>query len=162
MGHTTTLASSIDEAESQLQRLTKLVDKIRVDRMRSRSDQNRISTNSHNSASDDAKQATSPLVVVIRGSDSDRFVLLPGIGLLKELRIPYGVSINSACRTLEKMVQFAKVLASKGTRVIIATAGGAAHLPGMVAANAGRWGTCQGKFARWHGQPTKHSSDACM
>ena len=85
MGHITTLASSIDEAESQLQRLTKIVDKIRVDRMRSRSDQNQISTNSQNSASDDAKQATSPLVIVTIGSDSDRFVLPPGIGLLKEL-----------------------------------------------------------------------------
>ncbi|KAK3174891.1 hypothetical protein OEA41_002137 [Lepraria neglecta] len=134
MGHINILASFIDEAERHLQRLTKLVDKIRVDRMRSRSDQNQISTNSQNSASDDAKQATSPLVAVTIGSDSDRFVLAPGIGLLKELRIPYSVSINSAYRTLEKMVQFAKVLASKGIRVIIATGGGAAHLPGMVAA----------------------------
>ena len=62
-------------------------------------------------------------------------MLAPGIGLSKELRIPYRVSINSAYRTSEKMVQFAKVSASKGIRVIIAAAGGAAHLPGTVAAN---------------------------
>jgi phosphoribosylaminoimidazole carboxylase len=69
------------------------------------------------------------------GLDSDRFVLAPGIGLLEELNIPYSVSINSAHRTPKRMVQFAEASASKGIKVIIAAAGGAAHLPGMIVAN---------------------------
>lgn len=68
------------------------------------------------------------------GSDSDRFVLKPAVDLLKQLNIPHSVTITSAHRTPERMVRFAQEAAPKGIKVIIAAAGGAAHLPGMIAA----------------------------
>ncbi|MCJ1404126.1 phosphoribosylaminoimidazole carboxylase ade2 [Xylographa trunciseda] len=75
-----------------------------------------------------------PLVAITMGSDSDRFVLKPAVELLKQLDIPHTVTITSAHRTPERMVKFAQEAASKGIKVIIAAAGGAAHLPGMIAA----------------------------
>jgi len=69
------------------------------------------------------------------GSDSDLPVLKPGIALLKELGIPYLVTITSAHRTPERMTEFARTAANKGIKVIIGAAGGAAHLPGMLAAS---------------------------
>ena len=61
-------------------------------------------------------------------------MLAPGIALLTELGIPKVVTITSAHRTPDRMTQFAKGAADKGIKVIIAAAGGAAHLPGIVAA----------------------------
>ena len=81
-----------------------------------------------------SKSTTIPLVAITMGSDSDRFVLKPAVELLKQLDIPYTVTITSAHRTPERMVKFAQGAASKGIKVIIAAAGGAAHLPGMIAA----------------------------
>ncbi|MCJ1384774.1 phosphoribosylaminoimidazole carboxylase ade2 [Xylographa soralifera] len=75
-----------------------------------------------------------PLVAITMGSDSDRFVLKPAVELLKQLDIPHTVTITSAHRTPDRMVKFAQDAASKGIKVIIAAAGGAAHLPGMIAA----------------------------
>lgn len=135
MGHITVLASSMHEAHSRLQPLINLVDQTRVARKQGLSDRVQTSANSHNTALVEATSAASPIVAVTMGSDSDRSVLSPGIGLLKELKIPFSVTITSAHRTPDRMFQFAKVSASQGIRVIIAAAGGAAHLPGMVAAN---------------------------
>jgi phosphoribosylaminoimidazole carboxylase len=67
------------------------------------------------------------------GSDSDLPVLKPGIALLRDLGIPTSVTITSAHRTPARMFTFAKEAAEKGYKVIIAAAGGAAHLPGMIA-----------------------------
>jgi phosphoribosylaminoimidazole carboxylase len=74
-----------------------------------------------------------PLVSVIMGSDSDLPVMLPATAILTAFNIPYELSIVSAHRTPARMVQFARTAESRGVRVVIAGAGGAAHLPGMVA-----------------------------
>ncbi|SEN97127.1 5-(carboxyamino)imidazole ribonucleotide mutase [bacterium A37T11] len=75
-----------------------------------------------------------PLVGIIMGSKSDLPVLQEAALVLKQLEIPFEVSIVSAHRTPDRMFGYAKNAASKGLKVIIAGAGGAAHLPGMVAA----------------------------
>ncbi|TFK28596.1 phosphoribosylaminoimidazole carboxylase [Coprinopsis marcescibilis] len=75
-----------------------------------------------------------PLVGIIMGSDSDLPVMLAGARILDQFGIPYELSIVSAHRTPDRMVRYAKEAATRGLRVIIAGAGGAAHLPGMVAA----------------------------
>ena len=135
MGHITVFASSMHEAQSRVQPLINLVDQTRVARKQGLSDRIQASANSHNTTLIEATSAVSPIVAVTMGSDSDRSVLSPGIGLLKELKIPFSVTITSAHKTPERMFQFAKVSATQGIKVIIAAAGGAAHLPGMVAAN---------------------------
>lgn len=76
---------------------------------------------------------TAPLVGVIMGSDSDWSVMSDAAQSLREFDIPFEVEVVSAHRTPEKMVRYAQDAAARGLRVIIAGAGGAAHLPGMVA-----------------------------
>src|SRR5437773_11368516 len=73
-------------------------------------------------------------VAVIMGSKSDLKYLQPAVDLLTELRIPHEVRIVSAHRTPDWMFEYASTAESRGIEVIIAAAGGAAHLPGMVAA----------------------------
>jgi phosphoribosylaminoimidazole carboxylase len=75
-----------------------------------------------------------PLVSVIMGSDSDLEKVKPGLEILEKFRIPFEVDIVSAHRTPERMLNWAKNAHNRGIKVIIAAAGGAAHLPGMVAA----------------------------
>ena len=75
------------------------------------------------------------LVSVIMGSRSDSDYLAPAIEILKEFHVAHEVQVVSAHRTPEWMTTFARQAASRGIQVIIAGAGGAAHLPGMVAAN---------------------------
>jgi len=72
-------------------------------------------------------------VAIVMGSDSDLPVMQQAIDVLKELNIPTEVDIVSAHRTPEKLVDFSNNAHKKGISVIIAGAGGAAHLPGMVA-----------------------------
>jgi len=71
---------------------------------------------------------------IIMGSDSDLPVMQEAAKILDQFEIPYELSIISAHRTPEKMYDYAKSARSRGIQVIIAGAGGAAHLPGMVAA----------------------------
>ena len=78
--------------------------------------------------------APAPLVGVIMGSRSDLEILAPGIELLAELKVPHEVRVVSAHRTPDLMFEYAASAESRGLRAIIAAAGGAAHLPGMVAA----------------------------
>jgi 5-(carboxyamino)imidazole ribonucleotide mutase len=73
------------------------------------------------------------LVSIIMGSDSDLPIMQQAADFLTQLNIPFELSIVSAHRTPERMFQFAKEAHTRGIRVIIAGAGGAAHLPGMVA-----------------------------
>ena len=80
-----------------------------------------------------AKAELSPLVAVVMGSDSDLETLKPAIEILEEFGVTVEVRILSAHRTPMEMVQFGKEAQSKGIKVIIAGAGGAAHLPGMTA-----------------------------
>jgi 5-(carboxyamino)imidazole ribonucleotide mutase len=75
----------------------------------------------------------SPLVGVIMGSDSDLDVMRPAVDVLAEFGVSYEVRVVSAHRTPGVMVEYATTAASRGLRVIIAGAGGAAHLPGMTA-----------------------------
>ena len=75
-----------------------------------------------------------PLVGIIMGSRSDLDTLSPAIELLTELDVPHEVRIVSAHRTPDWMFEYASTAESRGLEVIIAAAGGAAHLPGMVAA----------------------------
>lgn len=75
-----------------------------------------------------------PLVGIIMGSQSDLPTMHAAVDIMKKFGIPYEVDIVSAHRTPDKLVDYARNAASRGLRVIIAGAGGAAHLPGMVAA----------------------------
>ncbi len=74
-----------------------------------------------------------PLVGVIMGSDSDWPVMQAAGDALTEFDVPFEVGVYSAHRTPQRMLDYARGAADRGVRVIIAGAGGAAHLPGMVA-----------------------------
>lgn len=73
------------------------------------------------------------MVGIIMGSKSDLGVMQAAADVLSELKVPYEITIVSAHRTPERMFDYAKNAVNKGLKVIIAGAGGAAHLPGMVA-----------------------------
>lgn len=73
-------------------------------------------------------------VAIIMGSDSDLPVMQAAAEILDELQVSYELTVVSAHRTPDRMYDYAKTAADKGIEVIIAGAGGAAHLPGMVAA----------------------------
>jgi len=77
---------------------------------------------------------TQPLVGIIMGSDSDLPTMKEAIAVCSEFDVACEVAIVSAHRTPERMVDYAKSAHQRGLKVIIAGAGGAAHLPGMVAA----------------------------
>jgi 5-(carboxyamino)imidazole ribonucleotide mutase len=77
---------------------------------------------------------TQPLVGIVMGSDSDWPVMEPAAAALTEFGIPYEAHVLSAHRTPHRMLDYAGTAAGRGLRVIVAGAGGAAHLPGMVAA----------------------------
>ncbi|MEL7043948.1 MAG: 5-(carboxyamino)imidazole ribonucleotide mutase [Pseudomonadota bacterium] len=72
-------------------------------------------------------------VGIIMGSDSDLSVMRAAAEILRELDVPWEMEIVSAHRTPDKLYDYARSAESRGLRVIIAGAGGAAHLPGMVA-----------------------------
>ncbi len=74
-----------------------------------------------------------PLVSIVMGSDSDLPVMNAAAEILALFKISFELDIVSAHRTPEKMVEFAKNAHARGIKVIIAAAGGAAHLPGMIA-----------------------------
>jgi 5-(carboxyamino)imidazole ribonucleotide mutase len=75
-----------------------------------------------------------PLVGVIMGSRSDWPTLSKAAEILAELGVPYETRVVSAHRTPDRLVEYARTARDRGLRIIIAGAGGAAHLPGMVAA----------------------------
>jgi 5-(carboxyamino)imidazole ribonucleotide mutase len=74
-----------------------------------------------------------PLVAVLMGSDSDWTVMADAAAVLTRFDVPHEVEVISAHRTPEKMIAYGKAAAGRGIRVIIAGAGGAAHLAGMLA-----------------------------
>ena len=78
---------------------------------------------------------TKAKIGIIMGSRSDLGIMEEAAVILKELEIEYELTIVSAHRTPERMFDYAKTAADRGLKVIIAGAGGAAHLPGMVASN---------------------------
>jgi 5-(carboxyamino)imidazole ribonucleotide mutase len=77
---------------------------------------------------------TSPKVGIIMGSQSDWATMKHAADILDELGVPYETQIVSAHRTPDRLFEYAETAASRGLHVIIAGAGGAAHLPGMTAA----------------------------
>jgi 5-(carboxyamino)imidazole ribonucleotide mutase len=77
---------------------------------------------------------TSPLVGVVMGSNSDWEVMQHAVSLLKEFDIPLEARVVSAHRMPDEMFRYAEEAGPRGLRAIIAGAGGAAHLPGMLAA----------------------------
>ena len=80
-----------------------------------------------------AEDTERPIVGVIMGSDSDLPVMQAAADALQEFDVPHEIRIISAHRTPEEMIAYGKESAGRGLKVIIAGAGGAAHLPGMVA-----------------------------
>lgn len=74
-----------------------------------------------------------PKVAIIMGSKSDLTVMQDAADVLKELGVDYEITVVSAHRTPDRMFSYARAAADRGLKVIIAGAGGAAHLPGMVA-----------------------------
>jgi 5-(carboxyamino)imidazole ribonucleotide mutase len=83
---------------------------------------------------DQIGQVSNPLVGIIMGSDSDLKVMVNAANIMKQFDIPFEIKVVSAHRTPERMFEYAKNARNRGLEVIIAGAGGAAHLPGMVAA----------------------------
>ncbi len=77
--------------------------------------------------------ASPPLVAIVMGSDSDLGCMTCCEGVLRDFDVPFETAVVSAHRTPERMVAWARDAASRGLRVVIAGAGGAAHLPGMIA-----------------------------
>ena len=73
-----------------------------------------------------------PIIAIIMGSDSDWSVMKAAAEVLDDFGVPYEARVVSAHRTPDLMFEFSKQARSRGFRVIIAGAGGAAHLPGMV------------------------------
>lgn len=76
---------------------------------------------------------TKPLVGIIMGSDSDLPVMKEAAVMLEYFGVPYEITVVSAHRTPERMYDYAREAEKRGLEIIIAGAGGAAHLPGMVA-----------------------------
>jgi len=77
---------------------------------------------------------TQPVVGIIMGSDSDLPVMQEAVDILREFDVPFEMTIVSAHRTPDRLYEYANTARERGLRVVIAGAGGAAHLPGMVAA----------------------------
>ncbi|KAL7916642.1 hypothetical protein GGI35DRAFT_47793 [Trichoderma velutinum] len=129
IGHITVtgLVASITELEAFAKPLVDMASDIRQERLQARSKALRP-----DQAISKATQA--PLVLVTMGSDSDLPVLKAGIDILNQFGVPWEVDITSAHRTPAKMADVATKAADRGIKVIIAAAGGAAHLPGMVSA----------------------------
>ena len=77
---------------------------------------------------------TAPIVGIVMGSDSDLPTMQAAADTLTLFNIPFELTVVSAHRTPDRMVQYAKTARERGLKVIIAGSGGAAHLPGMIAA----------------------------
>ncbi|KAH7039687.1 uncharacterized protein B0I36DRAFT_309092 [Microdochium trichocladiopsis] len=123
IGHiTATGFSSVDQLASTVSPLIKCMDEIRLERIGSSA-----------KATPAATPKVLPLVAMTMGSDSDLAVMSAGLKILDEFSVPYVVRITSAHRTPHLMMKFAAEMSASTCKVIIAGAGGAAHLPGMLA-----------------------------
>jgi phosphoribosylaminoimidazole carboxylase len=141
MGHITLVASSMEEAETKMKPLVTWVDAIRAHKFdlpsSPDSDPAKAITETYTklSASRSTTTKPKPLIGVTMGSDSDLAVLKAGLVILDSFHVPYEVTITSAHRTPARMFAYAQEAAARGLKVIIAAAGGAAHLPGMLASS---------------------------
>lgn len=134
MGHITIVGSSMSECEAKMHSLIQLADAVRVHR-KDASGSTAADIKKTASTLEKANPAPAPssIIAVVMGSDTDLATLKPGLTLLDEMDIPYEVTITSAHRTPQYMLDFGKAAAARGLKAIIAAAGGAAHLPGMMA-----------------------------
>lgn len=141
IGHITlTGSSSIYDLEKLAQRLLDLVGKMRVEcleasreQLRSQGKLDARATGEGASVNEDpSEEATQPLVLVTMGSESDLPVLKAGLDILRRFRVPFIKRVTSAHRMPDTMMRVAEEAVKIGIKVIIAAAGGAAHLPGMV------------------------------
>ncbi|KAK5997741.1 Phosphoribosylaminoimidazole carboxylase [Cladobotryum mycophilum] len=131
IGHITlTGLVSIEELEKFAQPLVEIAEEIRQERHQSSS----AALRPEQAVKSAPATKGEPLVLVTMGSDSDLPVLKAGIDILNQFGVPWEIDITSAHRTPAKMGQVATEAADRGIKVIIAAAGGAAHLPGMLAA----------------------------
>lgn len=131
MGHLTFTAPSVSQLMDQLFRLESVEDlelAPTLNKLRER-----IAASTFPTLPPAFSRERTASVAVIMGSDSDLPVMKPGLERLEEFQVPYVVDIVSAHRTPNYMVDFASSAVKRGIKVIIAGAGGAAHLPGMVA-----------------------------
>ena len=78
-------------------------------------------------------KSAQPVVGIIMGSDSDLKIMQAAADILNDFEVPFEITIVSAHRTPLRMVEYASSAISRGLKIIIAGAGGAAHLPGMIA-----------------------------
>ncbi|KAK3050501.1 hypothetical protein LTS18_012572 [Coniosporium uncinatum] len=124
MGHLTVTAASMGEAESIIKPLLHAADVV----------SGKASGSATPSKAESGSIEKRSEVAVIMGSDSDMHVLAPGMGILDKFAIPFDCQITSAHRTPAYMADYVSKAKEKGIKVIIAAAGGAAHLPGMAAA----------------------------
>ena len=125
MGHITLTASTMNEAERQIHPLLTAVDAMRA---------NRSDIEPQTKTSTPPKPLIQPPVSITTGSTSDQHILEACYKTLDTLGVHYEKRITSAHRTPDNMARFAQEAQTRGVKVIIAAAGGAAHLPGMVAA----------------------------
>ena len=139
IGHitATTYAPEAD-LERLIAALIKEVDLVRQRRIDAASNSIRLSSapvtsQTLSEAPISSRDTRNPLVVLTMGSDSDLPVLKAAFEILERFHVPYDYTITSAHRTPHRMVELGKSAASRGIRVLIAAAGGAAHLPGMLA-----------------------------
>ncbi|KIW99183.1 phosphoribosylaminoimidazole carboxylase, ATPase subunit [Cladophialophora bantiana CBS 173.52] len=135
MGHITITGSSLSECEIKMHPLIQMVNAIRVHRNDRSIQPSADSILKTRAELLDMNPAPPPraVIAVVMGSDTDLATLRPGLALLDTMDIPYEVHITSAHRTPQYMLDFGKAAASRGFKAIIAAAGGAAHLPGMMA-----------------------------
>ncbi|KAG9789437.1 phosphoribosylaminoimidazole carboxylase [Exophiala dermatitidis] len=134
MGHITILGSSMSECETKIHPLIQMVDAVRAHR----NDSAPASAASIVATAADLQKTNPPptprpVIAVVMGSDTDLATLRPGLTILDTMDIPYEVHITSAHRTPQYMLDFGRAAAPRGIKAIIAAAGGAAHLPGMMA-----------------------------
>jgi phosphoribosylaminoimidazole carboxylase len=133
MGHITITGSSISECEIKMHPLIQWVDALRAHRTDKSASVASITKTQEDLLRNNPAPVARPLVAVVMGSDTDLATLRPGLTLLDTMDIPYEVHITSAHRTPQYMLDFGKAAAGRGLKAIIAAAGGAAHLPGMMA-----------------------------
>ncbi|KAH6665973.1 hypothetical protein B0J14DRAFT_660108 [Halenospora varia] len=138
IGHITIIADSMFDAETQIAPLIHETNKMRAERkglLAPPSTSGLTSISTTPTPESQMARSNHKLVAVTMGSDSDLNVLKPGLAILEKLGIPFEIDITSAHRTPHRMVTFAETAVARGIKVIIAAAGGAAHLPGMLAAS---------------------------
>ncbi|KAM0746885.1 phosphoribosylaminoimidazole carboxylase [Meredithblackwellia eburnea MCA 4105] len=137
MGHITVLGTSDDDVRTKISGLVDALPEMYRDEEKKSISSSTLSNLLPSTARLPAPagpfSSPNPLVSIVMGSDSDLPVMLPATNILSSFKIPFELSLVSAHRTPGRMVEFARTAEQRGVKVVVAGAGGAAHLPGMVA-----------------------------